>query len=84
MPAANDRKAPARTPEASGQLDARDLFGLAVADFGVFAVVLFPELHHGKQMKQAPYIELLVEALMNVAPGGIPRLIVNLPPGHMN
>jgi predicted phage terminase large subunit-like protein len=83
MPAARDLEAPARTREASRQLDARDLFGLAAADFGVFAVVLFPELHDGKQMRQAPYIELLVEALMNVAPGGIPRLIVNLPPGHM-
>lgn len=70
-------------PAATAPIAVRDLFGLAAADFGVFAVLLFPELHDGKQMRQAPYIELLVEALTSVEPGGNPRLIVNLPPGHM-
>lgn len=64
-------------------LVARDIYAAAAVDFGVFAVVLFPVLHDGKQMKQAPYIELLVEALMAATPGGNTRLIVNLPPGHM-
>ena len=64
-------------------VDARDLLGIARIDFGVFAVLLFRELHDGKQMKQAPYVELIVELLVNATPGGETRLILNLPPGHM-
>jgi len=82
-PPSRDREALNGAPVAPGQLDVRELYGVATADFGVFAVLLFPELHDGKQMRQAPYIKLLVEVLMNVEPGGNPRLIVNLPPGHM-
>ena len=60
-----------------------DLIGLARLDFGVFAVVMFPELHDGKQMVPAPYVNLMVEALMAVGDGAEKRLIFNLPPGHM-
>lgn len=74
---------PPRSGDTPGRLDARDFLGIARIDFGVFAVLLFTELHDGKQMKQAPYVDLLVELLMNATPGGETRLILNLPPGHM-
>src|SRR5271166_5958865 len=60
-----------------------DLIRLARLDFGVFAVVMFPELHDGKQMVPAPYVNLMAEALMAVRDGAEKRLIFNLPPGHM-
>jgi predicted phage terminase large subunit-like protein len=59
-----------------------DLINLARADFGVFLVLLFPELHDGRQIIPAPYINLLVEVLM-AARDGDQRVIFNLPPGHM-
>jgi predicted phage terminase large subunit-like protein len=60
-----------------------DLIRLARLDFGVFAVLMFPELHDGKQMVPAPYVNLMAEALMAVRDGAMTRLIFNLPPGHM-
>ena len=62
---------------------ADDLARLARVDFGVFAVLMFPELHDGKQMVPAPYVNLMAEALMAVRDGDEKRLIFNLPPGHM-
>jgi hypothetical protein len=44
---------------------------------------MFPELHDGKQMVPAPYVNLMAEALMAVRDGAEKRLIFNLPPGHM-
>jgi predicted phage terminase large subunit-like protein len=67
----------------SAPLGADDLIRLARVDFGVFAVLMFPELHDGKQMVPAPYVNLMAEALMAVRDGGEKRLIFNLPPGHM-
>jgi hypothetical protein len=67
----------------STPLGVDDLIRLARLDFGVFAVVMFPELHDGKQMSPAPYVNLMAEALMSVRDGAEKRLIVNLPPGHM-
>jgi hypothetical protein len=67
----------------SAPLGADDLIRLARLDFGVFAVLMFPELHDGKQMAPAPYVNLMAEALMAVREGGEKRLIFNLPPGHM-
>ena len=67
----------------SAPLGVDDLIGLARLDFGVFAVVMFPELHDGKQMVPAPYVNLMAEALMAVRDGAEKRLIFNLPPGHM-
>ena len=64
-------------------LGADDLIRLARLDFGAFAVLMFPELHDGKQMVPAPYVNLMAEALMAVRDGGEKRLIFNLPPGHM-
>ena len=55
----------------------------ARVDFGVFVVLMFPELHDGKQLIPAPYVNLMVEALMAVRDGAEKRLIFNLPPGHM-
>ena len=69
--------------KASTTLSRRDLLQLARVDFGVFAVMLFPELHDGHEMIPAPYVNLIVEALMAVHEGAQKRLIVNLPPGHM-
>ena len=60
-----------------------DLIKLARLDFGVFIVLLFLELHDGKQMVLAPYVNLMAEALMAVRYGDEKRLIFNLPPGHM-
>jgi hypothetical protein len=68
---------------ASAPLGADDYIRLARLDFGVFAVLMFPELHDGKQMVPAPYVNLMAEALMAVRDGGEKRLIFNLPPGHM-
>jgi hypothetical protein len=59
------------------------LIQLARVDFGVFLVLMFPELHDGKPMIPAPYVNLIAEALMGVHNGDLTRLIVNLPPGHM-
>ena len=67
----------------SAPLGADDLIRLARLDFGVFAVLMFPEPHDGKQMVPAPYVNLMAEALMAVRDGGEKRLIFNLPPGHM-
>jgi predicted phage terminase large subunit-like protein len=64
-------------------LGVADLIRLARLDFGVFAAVMFPELHDGKQMVPAPYVNLMVEALMAARDGAEKRLIFNLPPGHM-
>jgi hypothetical protein len=61
----------------------RDLIALARVDFGVFLVLMFPELHNGRQMAPAPYVNLMVEALTSVREGAENRLIFNLPPGHM-
>jgi phage terminase large subunit-like protein len=60
-----------------------DLIALARLDFGVFAVLHFPELHDGHEMISAPYVDLIVEALMRTRTGGAKRVIINLPPGHM-
>jgi hypothetical protein len=67
----------------SPPLGANDLIRLARLGFGVFAVLMFPELHDGKQMLPAPYVNLLAEALMAVGDEAEKRLIFNLPPGHM-
>jgi predicted phage terminase large subunit-like protein len=67
----------------SAALGVDDLIQLARLDFGVFAVVMFPELHDGKQMVPAPYVNMMAEALMCVWDGAEKRLIFNLPPGHM-
>ena len=67
----------------SAPLGADHLIQLARLDFGVFAVLMFPELHDGKQMVPAPYVNLMAEALMAVRDSGEKRLIFNLPPGHM-
>src|ERR1035437_8530901 len=68
---------------AAATLGVVDLIKLARLDFGVFIVLLFPELHDGKQMVPAPYVNLMAEALMSVRYGDEKRLIFNLPPGHM-
>ncbi len=60
-----------------------DLLPFARVDFGVFLALLFGELHDGKAMIPAPYVNLMVEALMAVRDGAEKRLIFNLPPGHM-
>ena len=44
---------------------------------------MFPVLHDGRQMRTAPYVNLMVEALMSVRDGAEKRMIFNLPPGHM-
>jgi hypothetical protein len=67
----------------SAPLGADDLIRLARLDFGVFAVLMFPELHDGKQIVPAPYVNLMAEALMAVRDGDEKRLIFNLPHGHM-
>ena len=67
----------------SAALGVDDLIQLARLDFGVFAVVMFPELHDSKQMVPAPYVNVMAEALMSVWDGAEKRLIFNLPPGHM-
>ena len=73
------------SPKSNGAaaLSINDLIGLARLDFGVFAVVMFSELHDGNQMVPAPYVNLMAEALMAVRDGALKRLIFNLPPGHM-
>jgi phage terminase large subunit-like protein len=75
----------AALPEANSPgLSGRDLVPLARVDFLVFIVLMFPELHDGKKMIPAPYVEVIVEGLMNARSGGPNRrLIFNLPPGHM-
>ena len=47
-----------------------DLVALARADFFVFPVLMFPELHDRKGNDPAPYINLMVEALMTVTGWG--------------
>jgi len=59
------------------------LAALARLDFGIFAALVFPELHDGAQMIPAPYVNLMAEALMSMRDGAEKRLIFNLPPGHM-
>ena len=56
------------SPKSNGAapLSINDLIGLARLDFGVFAVVMFSELHDGAQMVPAPYVNLMAEALMAV------------------
>jgi DNA modification methylase len=66
-----------------GSTSRGDLIQLARVDFGAFLVLAFPELHDGRQMIPAPYVHLIVEALMGVRHGDLNRLIVNLPAGHM-
>jgi predicted phage terminase large subunit-like protein len=63
--------------------DPGDFIALARADFGIFCVLMFPELHDGSQLIPADYVNLMVEALMSVKDGHEKRLIFNLPPGHM-
>jgi hypothetical protein len=60
-----------------------DLIELARVDFGVFLLLVFSELHDGRQIIPAPYVNLLVEVLMAVRDGDEKRAIFNLPPGHM-
>ena len=60
-----------------------DFVMLARVDFGAFVVLLFPELHDGKEMIFAPYVDVMVEALMRTTSGGRQRIIFNLPPGYM-
>jgi hypothetical protein len=67
----------------SAPLSADYFIQLARVDFGVFAVLMFPELHDGKQMVPAPYVNLMAEALMAVRDDAEKRFIFNLPPGHM-
>jgi hypothetical protein len=50
-----------RIPSLSG----RDLVPLARVDFLVFVVLMVPERHDGKQMIPTPYVEVIVEGLMN-------------------
>ena len=69
--------------KASTTMSRRDLIALARVDFGVFSVLMFPELHNGEQIIPAPYVNLMAEALMSVRDGAVNRLIFNLPPGHM-
>ena len=69
--------------KASAPFGVDDFVRLARLDFGIFAAVMFPELHDGKQMVPAPYVNVMAEALMSVWDGAEKRLIFNLPPGHM-
>jgi hypothetical protein len=71
-----------KAPDPS-QVARADLFQLARIDFGVFLVLMFPELHDGRQLIPAPYVNMMAEALMGVRFGDLKRLIFNLPPGHM-
>lgn len=73
------------TPNLAGAnpLSHADLTAFARVDFGAFLVLMFPELHDGKEIIPAPYVDLMVEALMAVQDGAEKRLIFNLPPGHM-
>jgi hypothetical protein len=67
----------------SPALHGRELIAPARLDFLVFAVLMIPELHDGKEMVPAPYVDLIVEVLMAARTGGRRQLIFNLPPGHM-
>ena len=60
-----------------------DFAALARVDFCIFASLLFPVLHDGKQMTPAEYVDLMAHVLMKTTTGGAKRVIFNLPPGHM-
>lgn len=72
----------AKDPEIA-KLAMTDLFHIARIDFGVFFVLMFPELHDRRHLIPAPYMNQMAEALMGVNRGEIERLIFNLPPGYM-
>ena len=73
----------ATAAEPDRALSQGDFVALARIDFFVFAVLLFPVLHGGKQMTPAQYVDVIAHALMHSTLGGSKRIIFNLPPGHM-
>ncbi len=70
-------------PNEGSALTQEHLIALARGDFFVFVLLMFPLLHGGQLMKQAPYIEWVCYVLTRC---GVPqrrRVIVNMPPGYM-
>ena len=76
-------RALAATKDPGGVPSQGDLIALARIDFGIFAVMLFPVLHGGKNMIPADYVDLMADVLMRTTSGGRKRVIFDLPPGHM-
>ena len=68
---------------ADRELQAEDLYALARRDFGTFFELAFPILHPGKTLVHAAYLDVLITLMEGCAAGRNPRVIVNLPPGHM-
>lgn len=60
-----------------------DLIKLARVDLATFFELVFPVLHGGSSVVWADYLDLLTYLLMSTADGVYPRLMLNLPPGHM-
>ena len=60
-----------------------DLIKLAQVDLATFLDLVFPVLHNGSPVIWAEYLDLLTHALKSTANGNHPRLMINLPPGHM-
>ena len=69
--------------KAEAQLSQDDLIKLARKDLYVFLQVMFPVLHPGTPLIDAPYIELILCYLTVVHNMDPRRLICNLPPGYM-
>ena len=74
-------KSPPETAKAQFSQD--DLIKLARKDLYVFLHVMFPVLHPGTPLIDAPYIELILCYLTVVHDMDPRRLICNLPPGYM-
>jgi hypothetical protein len=68
---------------ADGDFSLTDLIALARIDFGTYVELMFPVLHQGAGLIHAPYIDLIVDALVRSRKGGDLRIIINLPPGFM-
>lgn len=78
--AANSNSSPKKD---EAQLSQDDLIKLARKDLYVFLQVMFPVLHPGTPLIDAPYIELILCYLRSVHAMDPRRLICNLPPGYM-
>jgi hypothetical protein len=68
---------------ADGDFSHTDLVALARIDFGTYVELMFPVLHQGAGLIHAPYVDLIVDALVRSRKGGDRRIIINLPPGFM-
>ena len=67
----------------AGPLSQDDFIKLARKDLYVFLQLMFPILHPGTPLIEAPYIELIIHYLTVGGAKNSRRLIVNLPPGFM-